>query len=144
MHWEALLSASWRASTLAGAQVFYGAPPPSSPLPNTGNLSLRRVQLFSQVSSVVAFHSPVLSILLPPPAKHCFLIPQTVSAPPPPARSWALTSKAVVSVLTSHPSISGFGDCISSSDDLFGSLCFPDLKAYCCALLCVWRSLQLC
>ena len=53
-----------------------------SPLPNTGALSLMQIQLFSQVPSVVAFHSPALSILLPPTVMHHFLIPQAVSALP--------------------------------------------------------------
>ena len=53
--------------------------PSSSPLPNTGVLSLMWVQTFSQVLSVVAFHSPALSILLPPPMLHHFLVLQTVS-----------------------------------------------------------------
>ena len=63
------------------------ARPVASPLPNTGTLSHLRVQLFSQVPSVVAFHSTALSVLLPPPVMHCFLVPQAVSAPPNPACS---------------------------------------------------------
>ena len=43
----------------------------SSPLPNTGALSLLQIQLFSQVSSDVAFHPPALSILHPAPARQC-------------------------------------------------------------------------
>ena len=54
----------------------------SSPLPNTGTLSLLWVQIFSQVPSVVAFYSPALSILLPPPTMHLFLVSQAVSMPP--------------------------------------------------------------
>ena len=77
-----------------------GAHPFSSPLPNTGILSVMRVQLFSQVPSVEAFHSPALSVLLPTPKTHHFLIPQAVSTPPTPARSWGLTSGAEVSVLS--------------------------------------------
>ena len=76
------------------------AHPSSSPLPNAGALSLLPVQLFSQVPSVVAFHSPTLSVFLLPPRTHCFLIPQAVSTPPTPARSWGLTSGAEVSVLS--------------------------------------------
>ena len=58
--------------------------PYSFPLPNTGALSLLWVPIFSQVPSVVAFHSPALSVLLPPPAMHCFLTPQAVSTSPSP------------------------------------------------------------
>ena len=61
------------------------AHPSSSPLPNTGPLSLLQIQLFSQVPSDVAFYSPALRVLLPPPTKLCFLVPQTVSALPPPS-----------------------------------------------------------
>ena len=50
------------------------AHPSSSPL-NTGALSLLQNQTFSQIPSVVAFHSPALSILLPLPMMHCFLVP---------------------------------------------------------------------
>ena len=56
--------------------------PSSSPLPNTGALFLLQVQLFSQVPSVVAFHSPALSVLLPPTTTYRFLISQAVSAQP--------------------------------------------------------------
>ena len=56
--------------------------PSSSPLPNTAALSLLPVQTFSWVPSVVAFHSPALSVLLPPPMILHFLIPQAVSTPP--------------------------------------------------------------
>ena len=66
----------------------------SSPLPNTGTLSLLWVQIFSQVPSVVAFYSPALSILLPPPQMHRFLVPQAVSTLPTPACSQGLTSRA--------------------------------------------------
>ena len=59
----------------------------SSPLPNTGALSLLLVQLFSQIASVVAFHSPALSVFLPPPTTNRFLTPQAVSTLPTPARS---------------------------------------------------------
>ena len=41
------------------------AHPFSSPLPNTGALSLLQIQLFSQVPSDVAFHFLAISILLP-------------------------------------------------------------------------------
>ena len=67
--------------------------PSSSPFPSTGALSLLWVQTF-RVPSVVAFHCPALSILLPPPATHCFLIPQFVSTPSIPACSQGLTSRA--------------------------------------------------
>ena len=116
-------------SLLAGGQVCslwckeYSmvAHPLSSLLPNTGALSLLRVQIFSQIPSVVAFHSPALSVLLPPPATQGFLIPQAVSTPPTLACSQGLISGAEVLVPSSHPSISVFGDCASSSDDLFSS-----------------------
>ena len=49
------------------------AHPSYSPLPNTGTLSLLWVQTFCQVPSVVAFHSPPLSILFLPLEMHCFL-----------------------------------------------------------------------
>ena len=58
------------------------AHPSSSPLPNTGALSLLWFHLFSQLPSVVAFHSPALSVLLPPPMILHFLIPQAVSVLP--------------------------------------------------------------
>ena len=58
------------------------AHPSSSPLPNMGTLSLLQIQLFSQVPSVVAFYSPALSILLPSPMMHHFLVSQAVSMPP--------------------------------------------------------------
>ena len=109
----------------------------SSPLPNTGTLSLLQIQLFSQVPSDVAFHPLALSILLQCtcnaqlpslPGSLCpdnwtdwFLVPQAVSAPSTPARFQGLNSGAEVSVPSPHPSISVFGDCASSSDDLFGS-----------------------
>ena len=116
-------------SLLAGGQALLlvckeysmAAHPASSPLPNTGTLSLLRVHIVSQVPSVVAFHSPALSVLLPPPATQGFLIPQAVSTPPTLACSQGLISGAEVLVPSSHPSISVFGDCASSSDDLFSS-----------------------
>ena len=70
------------------------ARPSSSPLLNTGALSLLWVHTFSQVPSVVAFHSPALSVLLPSPAMYSFLVPQSVSTLPTPAHSWGLTSRA--------------------------------------------------
>ena len=122
MCWEALLCTSWWASVHAGAQgVFYGGCPSSSHLPNTGALSLLQVQIFSQVPSVVAFHSPALSILLPPPSTHGFLVPQAVSTPPTPARSQGLTSGSQVLVPSLHLSFSAFGLCTSGSDDLCSS-----------------------
>ena len=51
----------------------------SSSHPNTGALSLLQIQLFSQVPFDVAFHSPALNILLPPPAMLHFLDSQAVS-----------------------------------------------------------------
>ena len=68
--------------------------PSFSPLPNTGTLSLLRVQTFSQVPSIVSFHSPALSLLLPPPTMHHFPVLQAVSTPPTPACSQGLTSGA--------------------------------------------------
>ena len=56
--------------------------PSSSPLPNPGALSLLWFPLFSQLPSVVAFPSPALSVLLPPPMILHFLIPQAVSVLP--------------------------------------------------------------
>ena len=56
------------------------AHPSSSPLPNTGTLSLLQIQLFSQVPSDVAFHPPALSVLVPPPPTVSFLVSQAVSA----------------------------------------------------------------
>ena len=111
------------------------ARPFSSPLRNTGALSFLRVQLFSQVPSVVAFHSPALSILLPPATMHHFLVPEAVSTPPTPASSQGLTSGAEVSV---HPSVLVFGDCASSSDDLFGShSAFQISDLLLCSSLCL-------
>ena len=49
--------------------------PFSSPLPNNGALSLQWVRTFCQVPSAVAFHSPALSVPLPPPTVHLFLVP---------------------------------------------------------------------
>ena len=53
--------------------------PSSSDLPNTGALSLLWFHLFSQLPSVVTFHSPALSVLLPPPMILHFRIPQAGS-----------------------------------------------------------------
>ena len=86
MHWKALLLAGRQARSL-GHKEYSMVARPSSPLSNTGALSLLSVQIFSQVPSVVAFHSPALSVLLLPPATHCFLILQAVSTLPTPARS---------------------------------------------------------
>ena len=94
MHWESLLSASWWQVHLLGCKEYsLAAHPFSSPLPNTGTLSLLWVEIFSQVPSVVAFHSAALSILLLPPMMHCFLVPQAVSTLPNPAHSRGLTSR---------------------------------------------------
>ena len=68
--------------------------PSSSALPSTGALSLLWFHLFSQLPSVVAFHSPALSVLFPPPMMHRFLTPQAVSTLSTPARSQGLTSRA--------------------------------------------------
>ena len=65
----------------------------SSLLPRTGALSLLWVQTF-WVPSAVAFHSPALSILLPPPTMHHFLVPKTDFTLPIPAHSQGLTSGA--------------------------------------------------
>ena len=54
----------------------------SSTLPNTGALSLLQIQLLCQVPPDVAFCSPALSVLLPPPTMLHFLDSQEVSAPP--------------------------------------------------------------
>ena len=53
----------------------------SSPLPNTGTLSLLQIQLFSQVPSDVAFHPLALSVLHPEPDMLSFLVSQAVSDP---------------------------------------------------------------
>ena len=58
------------------------AQPSSSPLPNTGALSLLQIQLFSWVPYDVAFNSPALTVLLPPPMMLHFLDSQAVSALP--------------------------------------------------------------
>ena len=58
------------------------AHPSSSPLPNTGALSLLWIRLFLLVLSDVAFHSSALSVLLPPPMTLCFLVSQAVSTLP--------------------------------------------------------------
>ena len=80
MHWEALFAASWQAAVLTGAQgIFFGGPP--SP-PQQWHLVSLQVQIFSQVPSVVAFHSLALSILLPSHVTYHFLIPQAVSTLP--------------------------------------------------------------
>ena len=94
--------------------------PSSSPLANTGTLSVLWVQI-SQVPSVVAFHFTGLSELFPPPLMNGFLVPQAVSTLPIPAHSQGLTTRAEVSMPSPKPSISVFGDCASSSDDLFSS-----------------------
>ena len=69
MHWK-------HCSLLAGGQAHLlgrkGAHPSSSPLPNTGALSLLQVQFFSQVPSVVAFHSQPLA--------YCSLHPRSTAS----------------------------------------------------------------
>ena len=83
MHWEAQLSESWWASELAVVLgLFYGGPPLLLYPPYTGALSLLQIQLFCKVPSDVAFRSPALSVLLPPPMMLSFLDSQAVSAPP--------------------------------------------------------------
>ena len=116
------------------------APHSSSPLPNTGTLSHLWIQTFSRDPSVVAFYSPALSILLPPPQMHRFLVPQAVATLPTPACSQGLTSRAQVLVPIPHPSVSVFGVCASGSDDPCGSLLFRS-QTCCCTFLGVWRSL---
>ena len=73
MHWEACS---------LGRKEYSMAACPSSPLPNTGTLSLLQVQIFSQIPSIVAFHTPALNVLLPPPRAHHFLISRAVSTRP--------------------------------------------------------------
>lgn len=80
--------------TLVCKEYSMAALPSPHPLPNNGTLSLLWVQTFSPLPSVVAFHSPALSILLPPPVTHHFLVPQAVSATPTPAHSQRLTYAA--------------------------------------------------
>ena len=115
---EALLSASWRASALAGAQ---GGPPLLFSPPQHWCLVSPAGPLLLPGSLCCGFPFPALSVLLPPPAKHRFLVPKAVSAPPTPAHSQRLTSRAEVSVPSPHPSVLVVDDCASSSDDLFGS-----------------------
>ena len=64
------LLAVWQVHRLGHKEFSIVARPSSSPLSNTGALSLLQVQTFSQAPSVVAFCSPTLSILLPPPMMH--------------------------------------------------------------------------
>ena len=107
----------------------------SSPLPNTGALSVLWVQLFSQVPSVVAFHSLVPSILLPLPTTplpspsgcpritnptDCFKSPR-LSPHCQPQPALGLTSEPRSRCPAPHLSVLVFGDSASSSDDLFGS-----------------------
>ena len=111
----------------------WGPPPSSLPSP-----TLVQTQIFSQIPCDVTFHFPALSILLPPPAVLCFLVSQAVSVPsnltdqfldppshlcsthPSPFPGTNLQSRVLVS--SPHPSVSVFGDCASSSEDLFSSL----------------------
>ena len=60
-----------------GAQgVFCGSDPPLLlPLPNNGTFSLLWVWTFSRVPLAMAFHSPALSVLLPPPRVYHSLVP---------------------------------------------------------------------
>ena len=100
-----------------GVGVILWGPTPSS-LPSPARAQTR---LFSQVPSVVAFHFTGLTELFPPPLMNGFLVPQAVSTLPIPAHSQGLTTRAEVSMPSPKPSISVFGDCASSSDDLFSS-----------------------
>ena len=70
------VSSLWRGEYSMGAHSFF------SPLSNAGALSLLQFQLFSQVPSDVAFHSPALSVLLLPPVTLYFLVFQAISALP--------------------------------------------------------------
>ena len=81
------LLAGGQVCTLGCREYSTVAYPSSSALPNTGAKSLPWVQSFSQVPSVAAFHFPALSILLPPPMIHQFLVPEAVSTSPTPALS---------------------------------------------------------
>ena len=92
MHWTLLTGR--QVCSLGHKEYSMEACPSSFPLPNTGALPLLPVQIFSQVPSVVAFYSPALSVLLPPPVMHSLLVPQAVSTPPTPAHSLGLTSGA--------------------------------------------------
>ena len=64
---HSFLIAGGQVSSLWCGEYSTMAHPFSSPLPNTGVLSLLQIQLFSQVPSDVAFYSPALSVLLPSP-----------------------------------------------------------------------------
>ena len=77
MFWEALLSTGWWASVHAGAQgVFYGSPPLfHSPPQHWQLVSPAGPDFLLGDPFVAAFHSPALSVLLPPPVTHCFLVP---------------------------------------------------------------------
>ena len=79
---HSFLRASGQLSSLWCGEYSMVSHPTSSPLPNTGTLSLLQIQLFSQVPSDLAFHSPALSVLLLPPSMLAFLVSQAVSALP--------------------------------------------------------------
>ena len=79
---HSFLIAGGKVSLLWCGEYSMVAHPFSSTLSNTGALSLLKIQLFCQVPSGVAFCSPALSVLLPPPTMLCFLDSQEVSALP--------------------------------------------------------------
>ena len=77
-HQEGVLSSlqsSGQVCTLGPKEFSLEACPSSSPLPHSGALPLLRVWTFSLVPSTVTFHSPALSVSLPPQAVHCSLVP---------------------------------------------------------------------
>ena len=69
---HSFLIAGGQVSSLWCGEYSMAADPFSSTLPNTGALSLLHIQLFCQVPSDVAFRSPALSVLLPPPRCSAF------------------------------------------------------------------------
>ena len=77
-HQEGVLSSlrsSGQVCTLGPKEFSMAACPSSSPLPNSGGLPLLQVWTYSWVPSAMAFNSPALSVPLPPPAAHHFLVP---------------------------------------------------------------------
>ena len=139
MHWEALLSASWQASTHAGTQgVFCGGSPLLLSPPQHWHLVSLACPDLLLGSLCCGFPLPnplhialsTCDTLLPNPSgclctanpTNCFLVSQAVSTSPTAALFQELTSRAKVLVPSPHPSASVFGDCASSSDDLFSSL----------------------
>ena len=85
------LLAGRQACSLRYKEYTMVAHPSSFPLPNTGTLSLLWVQTFSQIPSVVSFHSPALDVLFPSTSMHHFLVPQVVSTCPSQPCSQGLT-----------------------------------------------------